>query len=221
MKIPYWTGFQGKKLWDWLDLLLVPLMLALGIALIEVAEGRREEYNLDEQYRQQLLRDYFNDLKTLVFDGNTFDTLLKAKSYDSRKELLGSRTIALLEILEEDKSRKEQVIRFVGNAGLSRIIPIRRANLTALDLSYVDLSGADLRTSKLNGTNLEGANLKEAYLCTADLSKANFEGTDLTDAYYSDETIITEGVLSAAQLNSMNKKSIDSCGPNEEVNLGE
>src|SRR5215203_6022355 len=29
-----WGGFGGKKLWDWLDLLVVPVFIALSVALL-------------------------------------------------------------------------------------------------------------------------------------------------------------------------------------------
>ena len=187
-------------------------MLAISVAIIETTESRRQEDNLDEQYKQQVLRDYFNELNTLVFDPDKFDALRNSKSYDPKRELLGSRTLATLEILGEDKKRKIQIIRFVGNSSLSRFIPIRRADLSGLDLSYVDLTGADLRATKLNGTNLTGAKLREAYLCGSDLSGVNFEDAILTNARYSDNTIISEGTMSDIQLDSMDKKTVKLCG---------
>ncbi len=201
MGLPKWTGFQGKTLWDWLDLLLVPVMLAVGIFVLETTESRRQEYNLTEQYKQQILRDYFNELSALVFEQQKLETLTKAKEYAPERELLGSRTLATLEILGEDASRKSQIIRFIGNSSLSRFIPIRRANLATLDLSYVDLTGADLRRTNLTGAILCGANLREA----------NFEGAILSKAQYNDETVMPDG-LSQLQLQSMDKRDINSCG---------
>lgn len=205
MKIWQWTGFQEKTLWDWLDLLLVPLMIAIGITVIETAESRRQEYNLSELYKQEILRDYFEEINKLVFDKTILTRLRETKEYDPEREVLGARIVTTLEILGEDKKRKSQIIRFIGNASLSRVIPIRRANLANLDLSYVDLTGIDLRLTSLEGANLCGANLIEA----------NLDGAILANAQYSDETLISDNLLSAAQLQSMKKQSSKSCGDSE------
>ncbi|MEM6453393.1 MAG: pentapeptide repeat-containing protein [Cyanobacteria bacterium P01_D01_bin.105] len=213
MRFPEWTGFQEKKLWDWLDLLLVPLMLAAGIFVLESAESRRQEYNLAEQYKQQILRDYFNELNAIVFDQQKFDALKNSKIYAPERELLGSRTLAALEVLEGDEKRKSQIIRFIGNSSLSPLIPIRRANLANLDLSYVDLYKADMRRVSLAGTSLIGANLKGAYLCDADLSNADFTGANLDNAKYSNDTVIPEGIFSESQLQSMDRRIKEQCEP--------
>src|SRR5215218_202508 len=36
-----WTGFAKQTLWDWLDLLIVPIVLALGGYLFNISENRR------------------------------------------------------------------------------------------------------------------------------------------------------------------------------------
>lgn len=213
-RIVNWTGFQGKTLWDWLQLLLVPLLLAVGVAVLEIAESRRQEENLAEQYKQQILRDYFNDINSLIFDSDKFKGLQDSPAYDPRREVLGARTLSALKIFGEDEDKKNQIIRFIASSSLSSLIPIRRANLSDLDLSGATLTGVDLRASKLNNTDLTGANLGEAYLCSSDLSGADLEGAILTNARYNKYTKL-EGVknLSKKQLDLMDEKSVDSCGP--------
>jgi hypothetical protein len=34
-----WTGFQGNKLWDWIDLLLVPVLLPFVLAWLATRPG--------------------------------------------------------------------------------------------------------------------------------------------------------------------------------------
>ncbi|MGK7882278.1 MAG: pentapeptide repeat-containing protein [Crocosphaera sp.] len=219
MKFPKWTGFQEKTLWDWLELLLVPSMLAIGIALIEITEGRRQEENLNEQYKQQVLRDYLNEMNTLVFEKEKMNVLRKAELYTPEREVLASRTLATLEILANDTDRKSQIVRFIGNSSLSRLISIRRANLANSNLSYVDLSGADLRETDLSDSDLEGANLKEANLCGVNLNNANLQDVNLTDAIYSETTLLLETTISQAQLESMKKRDSNSCDPTlEDIN---
>ena len=213
MRFSDWIDCQDKRLWDWLELLLVPLLLGASVATLELLEDRRQELNLNEQYKQQILRDYFKDLNDLIFNEDAFSLLRESGSYDPRRELLGSRTVATLDILAEDRGRKIQVVRFIGNSQLSALIPIRRANLAELDLSFVNLRKADLRVTDMSGTNFEGADLRGSYLCGSDLSRSNFQGTKLEGAYYSEETTIPKGTLTRTQLDSMMRKSKESCGP--------
>jgi hypothetical protein len=212
MALPKWTGFQEKTLWDWLDLLLVPLILGIGIATIETMESRRVDYNLTERYKQEMLRDYFRNIHALVFNKQNMTTLKNAERYDPQRELLGSQTLTTLEVLEEDTTRKSQIIRFIGNSSLSRFIPLRRANLADTNLSHVDLTGADLRLTNLKRANLTGANL-----CRADLSGAKIQQADLTDAKYNNETVMPEE-LSESQLQSMDKWNSSSCHSSPDQN---
>lgn len=102
MKFSKWTGFQDKSLWDWMDLLLVPLILGILGALVSVLEV----YKLDEQYKQTILSDYFKEMTSLVFDTELLNDLRKAKKFDPRKELLGSKTLTNLEIFGKIKGEK-------------------------------------------------------------------------------------------------------------------
>ncbi len=213
---PDWTGFKGKKLWDWLDLLLVPSILAIGISLIEINENKAQRYSLNEQYKQQILRDYLEEMTNLIFNKQKMKTLRNGKEYSPEREVLASKTYAILEILGEDKKRKSQIIRFIGNSSLSRLIAIRRSKLNNLDLSDVDLTGADLRktdlsNTKLKGANLKEANLKEANLCGTDLSNTNLENTIFTNAKYNEKTKLPKNSISKSQIQSMSKYNSKSC----------
>lgn len=222
---PDWTGFKDKKFWDWLDLLLVPFVLAVGISLMEVNENKAQRYSLNEQYKQQMLRDYLKDMTSLIFDQQKMVTLRNAEEFSPQREVLTSRTYAILEVFGEDQKRS-QIIRFIGNSSLSRFISIRRSNLNNLDLSHVNLSGIDLRKTDLSNTKLTGANLKEANLaganlkeanlegvniCGADLSNANLQNTSLANAKYNEKTTFSKNSISKLQIQSMNKYDSKSC----------
>ncbi|MEM7590334.1 MAG: pentapeptide repeat-containing protein [Cyanobacteria bacterium P01_A01_bin.83] len=210
MNFPDWTGFKGRKFWDWLELLLVPSMLGIGISFIEINEHKAQRYNLKEQYKQQILRDYLKEMTSIAFDKEKMNILRNAKKYSPEREVLASRTSATLEILAEDKKRKNQIIRFIGNSSLSRIIAIRRSKLNNLDLSYLDLTGADLRKTNLSNTNLKEANLKEANLCGTKFDNTNLESTNFTNAKYSEKTKFPNSI-SKLQIQSMKKHDSKSC----------
>src|SRR5437660_377531 len=48
----YGTGFPGKTLWDWLQLLIVPLVLAIGALLFNLANSRTERQIAIQRYEQ-------------------------------------------------------------------------------------------------------------------------------------------------------------------------
>ncbi|MCA9882101.1 MAG: pentapeptide repeat-containing protein [Anaerolineae bacterium] len=52
-----WTGFSTRTLWDWLELLLVPLLLAAAGAYLNYLDNRRKRREDDERARQQKRED--------------------------------------------------------------------------------------------------------------------------------------------------------------------
>jgi cell division protein FtsB len=118
-------GFRGKTFWNWLDLLVVPIVLALiGFVFTNAQEQaqRLEERNqqlelaaqqaaqareLEEQRAQNAaVQTYFESMREL---------LLGEDPEDARVQLLiQARTLTVLEGL--DPSRKTQVLRFLEEA---------------------------------------------------------------------------------------------------------
>src|SRR5574338_1358718 len=46
------TGFETKTLWDWMDLLIVPFVLAIGAVLINLSEKNREHLIAENRVRE-------------------------------------------------------------------------------------------------------------------------------------------------------------------------
>ncbi len=71
---PEWTFF-GKTLWDWMGLLIIPIVLAIGGFLLQRSE-RKTDRDLAEQSRlAKTLDDYLTAMKALILD----DGLLEIK----------------------------------------------------------------------------------------------------------------------------------------------
>ena len=73
------TGFQGKTVWDWLSLLIVPLALAVVALFFNQATTRAEReiaqkrYEQDQQIafdkqREDLLQAYFDRMSDLLLE---------------------------------------------------------------------------------------------------------------------------------------------------------
>lgn len=170
------TGFVGKTVWDWLQLLVVPLVLAFGAVVFNQANTRTErQITLDKQ-REDLLQNYLDRMSELLLEKD-----LRVKEV---RNIARVRTISTL--IQLDATRAGYVFAFLHEAGLMEssdpILSLRKVNLSGVDLSHANLSGADLRVAQLSRADLSGADLSGANLLRADLSGADLSGADLSKA---------------------------------------
>jgi hypothetical protein len=205
---PGWIGVANKTFWDYLELLIVPAALAIGVYWLNTRQAVREQQVEDkrqeredkaqaEQVKRALevgnqraqddtLQAYLDGMSHLLTDKD----LHSARPGDSLRTVARARTLTILSRL--DSRRKKSVLQFLYESRLidqerllldaaSDLIE-RRHNIVSLqqaDLRWADLRWADLRGADLSGTNLEGANLFGAVLIGANLSQANLEGVHL------------------------------------------
>ncbi len=178
----------GITLWDWLDLLVVPAVIAAG-ALWFNRQHRERELEIAEQRAQdEALQAYLDEMSQLLTDKDR--PLRQAKEHDEVRTLARARTLTVLARL--DGKRKWSVLMFLQEAELISIkdgpvVSLKWANLQDADLGEVVLEGADLRETKLQraylyAAKLRGARLAKVNLSGADLAKADLSGADLSDA---------------------------------------
>lgn len=190
-----WTGFKGKTLWEWFDLLVVPVSLAiLGYFLQrqqqkQAAEAAREQRETAaNEEKEEILQVFFDRLSTLLVDKNLLAIAAKVhpekgeptatpeeqELFDAAVDVIRARMLSILRRFEGDAGRKTSVARFLIEAEV-----ISKAKLS---LRLADLSGADLSNANLGGAHLSGANLSDANLNFADLRGAHLFGTNLSNA---------------------------------------
>lgn len=180
------TGFEVKTLWDWMQLLIIPLFLAGGAYYLNRSERENERVIAIDRQREAAFQSYLDRMS---------DLLLKEKLRTSKngeaQEIARVRTLSILR--ELDVKRKGIVLRFLQESKLimseKSVINLTRADLENIELSYaylqdVNLSGASLERAKLKAAQLQDSNLKDtnlefAYLPFADLSGANLENANL------------------------------------------
>jgi hypothetical protein len=130
-----WTGLPPqrvpkntqptKTLWDWLDLLIVPVVLALGGYFFTRSESQRtqdiaeQQRTLDrqlaeEQRQDDTLQAYLDGMAQLLTDKDR--PLHRAQVGDSLSTVARARTLTVLTRL--DPVRKGSVVRFLHEAGL-------------------------------------------------------------------------------------------------------
>jgi uncharacterized protein YjbI with pentapeptide repeats len=184
-----WAGFGDKTLWNILELLIVPAVLAIGAFYLEEQASNRQEQIADERYKQEqriassryqqeTLKAYFDQMTQLLLEKN----LRNSKPESEVRSIARARTLTALR--ELDETRKGLLLKFLHEAKLisqnKTVVSLSDADLSGADLTGANLSHADLTGGKLTGGKLSGAYLSGAYL-----SYARLRGTDLRGAYLS------------------------------------
>jgi uncharacterized protein YjbI with pentapeptide repeats len=177
----------GKTLWDWLQLLIIPAVLALGgfIINLTISRGEQEatkqrvksereaaeklakserEIALDNQ-REKALQEYIDEMSELLLEKH----LRESQPEDEVRTIARVRTLTTVPRLDE--TRKRSVLQF-----------LHESKLIAKNKNIVTLSGADLSSADLSGAHLSGTHLSRADLREADLSGADLSGTILLQA---------------------------------------
>jgi uncharacterized protein YjbI with pentapeptide repeats len=202
-----------KSLWDFLDLLIVPLALAI-IGLGFAAQQQARQTQFEEQRAQNAaLQAYLDQMNPLILEKH----LLDSEEGDTVFTLAKARTTTVLAQL--DGEHNKAVTRFLFESGLLR----EPALLAKADLEDAKLHKAVLQNATLAGTNLKGANLTDAVLLKADfyaekkvgkstqelpadltkadLSRAPLQGADLSQCHLNEATL-TDATLQSADLSS-------------------
>jgi hypothetical protein len=221
-----WTGFtepKVRRLWDWLDLLIVPVVLAIGGYFFNSSQSRATEAAAYRRAQDEALQAYLEQLGQLLLDEDK--PLRRSRRSAEERSVARARTLTVLGRLEG--GRKGSVVQFLYEAGLitsdravidlSRAdisgaalngVSLRYANLSHADLSHADLNGAFLNNANLSHTDLSGTNLSGANLFGANLSLAKLNEADLSHASLIDVSL--KGAdLSGAKLSITNDKLDD------------
>jgi uncharacterized protein YjbI with pentapeptide repeats len=220
-------GLRGKTVWDWLNLLVVPVMLAVVVGLFttlqiiyqSAAESQRQEAIADQNAQfQRFIEEFRVQESSLQAYLDLMTTLLL--EHQLRESNVGSdvRAIARVQTLstlrKQDAEGKGTVVSFLYDAGLIQrsgtepgegaIVDLATADLINVDLSLEDLGDADLGEANLRGADLKTAILRDANLRGADLRNADLRFADLSSA-----DLCCNAALSNADLSSVILRNAD------------
>jgi len=121
-----WTGFtqtvvkkaddedvqRSKKLWDWLQLLGIPLGLVTLAFLLNNSQSDRARATAQDAARQQTLNTYVTQMSGLILDHK----LVQSKASDDVRSIAHALTETAVPSFDPD--RKGEVVRFLYEAGL-------------------------------------------------------------------------------------------------------
>ena len=193
-----WTEFGQRSGWEWMQLLIIPIVIGVAGLWFNWAQDARQREDAqsraqaqleaeEERTQEEALQQYNNEMRSLLLE----EDLLNSQEGDAVRELARARTLGVLDVLDPD--RKRIVLLFLRETSL----------LSSYEDTIVDLSGADLTDAYLRGarmvntnlgvqgfltphderTDLSGADLSGAILLGANLKGANLEGADLKGAW--------------------------------------
>src|SRR5215216_3968028 len=238
---PGWIGVANKKFWHYLDLLIVPVVIAGGVAIFNWMQSERErKAEAKQQERERVaevasrnralevenqraqdeaLQAYLDQMSTLLLDRN-----LRSPEEDSEvRTLARARTLTILSRL--DGGHERSVLQFLYESDLlskGRVVvdlkgaDLSEASLGAINLHGANLSEANLRGADLNAAGLSDADLSEANLMAADLSEAHLQGADFLKADLRGanlkEAKLSDADLSGAHLSAVNLRGADLSG---------
>jgi uncharacterized protein YjbI with pentapeptide repeats len=203
-----WTGFAGRTLWDWLNLLgvlLIPLILGAGTLLITAQQSaisqsqhESDQKIADNRLQEDLLKTYRDDIYRLMFDqqlpnakyGDPVQTMAQSYTNDALRKLDLSRRILLAQFLNDlhlvsSTTENPPLLSLSGTDLRGVHLPfasLQKANLNNANLQGADLHGAKLQRANLHGANLHGAKLQVAYLQGAYLDETDLQGAYLDEA---------------------------------------
>ena len=175
--------YPSKTLWDWMQLLGVPVVLAVAALWFNATENRRDQRIADQnratdqsiaEDRQQeaALETYFATMRTLVLDKK----LRESDEADTSGVRAVARAQTLTTLRRLNGERRGTVVRFLHESHLitrdKLIMDLRGADLRGTNLHEASLYKISLLQADLRGANLRGANMAEAFLIKADLREA-------------------------------------------------
>lgn len=172
-----WIGLKDKSLWDFIQILIVPLLLLFVAEYLNDAADQRQQRDSQNRQQHEVYTQFLTFISGLILDGG----LTESKVNQSVKAVAKARTLDTLQEIGPD--RRRSLITFLAQSrlinGMNPAI-----HLSDADLHEVDLSGLYLWEKNLVGTNLEGANLSHSTLSKAFLMGVNFRNADLRGANF-------------------------------------
>lgn len=220
-----WVGVNDpdtrtfRTLWDWMELLIVPAVLALAALWISDSQKRRDltratlerqtelQVTLENQ-RDQALQKYLDNMSDLILTQG-----IKTGESEQALAIASARSLAILRLL--DPERKGVVLRFLIETQLINEYDTKLQEhiMPPMSLEGADLTGAKLSHAWLGGVVLHrpdftGAELSRAILMNAVITRGNFSRADLSRSELIDARI-SHSRLQGASLKYTNASDVD------------
>jgi len=182
-----WTGLENKTVWDWMELFLIPIALALAAYWLNSQDKRIDREIANENRQAQILQAYLDYIGELIFQRELIDLLPQAEQADVSPVVKVAKAKTVLALRQLNRERREAVFRFLKDTGLYGHmfvkVDLENADLQVAQLYDVDLRNTNLAHANLSCAQLRRANMMNTHLPLADLSYANFSNARMQKAY--------------------------------------
>lgn len=200
-----WSGLQGKNVWDWLELIIVPLVLAGGglvlqrieserVSRQEKLEKQREERQIAREKQQardslmdSIFQSYLDDMSSLMIV-NHLQTMLDIVTLNKLQKIVSDGSNDLHEgyvTLLRQKAISQESVDSEKLAAAVAVVTVARAR-TVTAFNSLDINRRNLMTEFLRETGLvtgeRGTLLVGIELSDMDLSGTNFYRFNLAEA---------------------------------------
>ena len=218
---PNWTGFgksnidekisPAKTLWDWLDLLIIPVALGLiGWAYSQIEKVKTQ--NVEEERKQnEILESFLETMTKLIMEHDL-------QSKPSQQTIAIARARVNIALSNLNGQRKGQILQFLYESDLIDIKPkllLLGANLQNAILDEIVLGKSEIKGAFFNKSSIQRANLKGAILIGCDFSHTNFSNSLLENANLS-YTNLSDSQLKNMDLTTVNFEGTNLTGANLE-----
>lgn len=193
-----WSGFGSKSLWDWMDLLIVPLVLAIVGFLYNRSEKSTEREITKDNQKEAMLQSYLSAMTELILKYDLNDpkviSIAQARTVSLITRLDNDRKVTVLSFLAASEliSVNNPIIKLSGldfsenTLGSFLSVWLVEVNLSGCKLSGSTFWGSNFRYADLINADLSGADLSGADFCGANLKNSNFFGTLLSGTNFSE-----------------------------------
>ena len=164
----------GKTLWDWLQLLLIPVVLAI-VAFSFNAGQASMNHQLEQQSNQEQVVDtYLNQMSNLLLQYHLHDSQLS----DPIRAIAQATTLTALDRL--DGEHKNIIILFLYRADLLKYHYYKHGEKECIDRSLPNKFSNEQPIITLSQGNIEGVTINNLKLSCIDLHNMNLEGSNFS-----------------------------------------
>jgi uncharacterized protein YjbI with pentapeptide repeats len=217
----------GKTLWDWLQLLLVPVVLAIVAFSFNAGQASTNQQLEEQSKQEQVVNDYLDQMSTILLQYHLHDS----QPGDPIRALAQASTLTALDRL--DSEHKSIIVLFLYRADILKyhyykhnetecgdpkvlkkqfhdenpIITLSQGHIEGVTINDLGLSCIDLHNMYLEGSNFSASDLDRADLGLSFAMNADFSHTSMIAAnlYFLD---LADANLQGAILRYANMKGI-------------
>jgi plasmid stability protein len=135
---------RGKTLWDWMQLLVIPAMLAVVSLWFSYSNRQSDMATAEQRLQEEKLNAYLAKMEGYILDWD----LLSSKDQEDPAIVQLAQVQTATALRSMDKERRDLVFQFLHDSELIYFV------LANASLADIDLNGADLSEAYLVGANL-------------------------------------------------------------------